>query len=274
MGDMHFADVAESVGPRLYSTALRLCRRPEDAEDLVQETLLQGFRKWDQFEGRANPSTWLYTIAARLCQRRHRRRAGEPARLESLSELLPSPHDRIPVLASGDNPLDEHVRREAERTVGKALATLPAAFRLPLVLADIAELSTPDIARVLGLKEATVKTRIHRARLALRRALVSRLPSRLAPPPDHDRQVCLDLLAAKQEALDRHVPFRFSGDELCARCRALFQTLDLGRDVCVSLGRAELPDSLRALIRAGGAGDSVRRHRTVASHPRRRVPSR
>jgi RNA polymerase sigma-70 factor (ECF subfamily) len=248
-----FAAVAKTVAPRLYRVALRMCRHREDAEDLVQDTLLQGFRRWDQFEGRANPSTWLYTIAARLCQRRRRRRSGEPARLESLSELLPSPDDPIPALASGKSPLDEHVRREAERAVGAALATLPPHFRLPLVLADIAELSTPDISRVLGLKEATVKTRIHRARLAVRRALLSRLPSKPAPPPGHDRQVCLDLLAAKQEALDRHMPFPFSGDELCERCRALFQTLDLGRDLCHTVATDELPESLRALIRSGGA---------------------
>ena len=270
-----FAVVAGTVAPRLYRMALRMCRRPQDAEDLVQDTLLQGFRKWGQFEGRANPSTWLYTIAARLCQRRQRRRAGEPARLESLSELLPSPTDPVPALASGDSPLDAHVRREAERVVGEALATLPPQFRLPLVLADIAELATSEIATVLGLKEATVKTRIHRARLALRRALAARLPSKPAPAPDHDREVCLDLLAAKQEALDRRVPFPFSGQELCARCQSLFATLDLGRDICGRLDAHALPPSLRALIKARGAaaGPAPRLARpapTVRRTPRRR----
>jgi RNA polymerase sigma-70 factor (ECF subfamily) len=250
--DNDFGSVAAEVAPRLYRMALRMCGRAEDAEDLVQDTLLQGFRKWDQFEGRANPSTWLYTIASRLCQRRHRRRSGEPSRLESLSELLPSPHDPIPALASGDTPLEEHVRGEAERVIGEALARLPPQFRLPLVLVDIAELSTPEIARVLGLKDATVKTRIHRARLALRRAVVSRLPSRPAGPPDHDRAVCLDLLAAKQEALDRHAPFPFSSQALCARCRSLFATLDLGREICATVSGGELPESLAALIRWRG----------------------
>ena len=248
MADTDFAAVAETTAPRLFRAAMRMCRNQADAEDLVQETLLQGFRKWPQFEGRSNPSTWLYTIAARLCQRRHRRRAGEPARLESLSDLLPSPHDAIPALGPEDNPLDEHVRREAERVVGEALAALPGPFLLPLVLADIAELSIPEIAQILGLKEATVKTRIHRARLKVRRVLLARLPSRTAPPPDHDRQVCLDLLRAKQEALDRHAAFPFSSDALCVRCQSLFATLDLGREVCAGLG-GELPPSLRALIR-------------------------
>jgi RNA polymerase sigma-70 factor, ECF subfamily len=249
-----FSVVAETVAPRLYRIAMRLCGNPADAEDLVQETLLQAFRKWRQFEGRSEASTWLYTIAARLCQRRHRRRSGEPARLASLSDLLPNESDPVVALPSADEgPLDAHVRNEAERAVAAALTRLPQHFRLPLVLADIAELSTPEIARILDLKEATVKTRIHRGRLLIRRVLLEHLPARPAPPPDHDRQVCLDLLQAKQDALDRHVPFPFSNDELCVRCRSLFATLDLGADVCGHLGLGEVPDSIRTLVQQSRA---------------------
>jgi RNA polymerase sigma-70 factor (ECF subfamily) len=249
--DASFADVAERVAPRLYRIGLRMCGKPDEAEDLVQETLLQGFRKWEQFEGRSNPATWLYTIAGRLCQRKHRRRAGEPARLESLSDLLPVPGEPVLALPASDEggPLNEHVRKDAERAVAGALAKLPAPARLSLVLADIAELSIPEIAGILGLKEATVRTRVHRARLQLRRALLEQLPVRQAPPPDHDRQVCLDLLQSKQEAMDRGAPFPFSGQELCARCRSLFSTLDLGRETCASLGRGDLPPAIQELIR-------------------------
>jgi len=264
-----FADVAERVAPRLFRIGLRMCGKPDEAEDLVQETLLQGFRKWNQFEGRSDPATWLYTIAGRICQRRHRRHAGEPAHLESLSDLLPTPAD--PVLAltsSADGPLDEHFRKDAERAVAAALAQLPTLSRLPLVLADIAELSIPEIAEILGLKEATVRTRVHRARLRLRRALLEQLPVRHAPPPDHDRQVCLDLLQSKQDAMDRGAPFLFSGQELCARCRSLFATLDLGRETCANLGRGDLPPAIQDLIRRQRAGE------TPPPPPRRRRPGR
>ena len=252
-----FSRVAEQVAPRLYRIAVRMCRNRDEAEDLVQDTLLQAFRKWGQFEGRSDPATWLYTIAGRLCQRRHRRRAGEPPRIESLSALLPSPADPVLALpAPGEGPLDEQIRKEAEHAVVDALGRLPVQYRLPLVLADIAELSTAEIARVLGLKEATVKTRIHRARLLVRKALLDRLPGAPAPPPDHDRQVCLDLLQAKQEALDRRAPFPYSPDALCARCRSVFAALDLGRDTCASLSAGELPPALRALLREAGAAKS------------------
>jgi len=244
-----FAQVAQRTAGRLYRIGLRMCGSAEEAEDLVQDTLLQGFRKWGQFEGRSDPATWLYTIAGRICQRRHRRRAGEPTRVESLSSLLPSPDDPILSLpATGESPLDEQLRKVAEQAVSTALAHLPPDVRLPLVLADIAELSTMEIARILGLKEATVKTRVHRARLRLRRALLDQLPVRPAPPPDHDRQICLDLLQAKQDAMDRRAPFPFSTEELCARCQSVFSALDLGRDTCANLGRGDLPARLRELI--------------------------
>jgi RNA polymerase sigma-70 factor (ECF subfamily) len=269
--DRDFDRVVEHVAPRLYRMAVRMCGNPADAEDLVQETLLQAFRKWPQFEGRSEPSTWMYTIASRLCRRRHRRRAGEPRRLESLSDLLPSPSDPLVVLPSAlDSPLETHLRKEAERAVGDAIAKLPAHYRLPLVLADIAELSTPQIARVLGLRHATVKTRIHRARLQIRKVLLQRLPTQPAPPPNHDRQVCLDLLRAKQEALDRRATFEVSDQELCVRCRSLFDTLDLGRDVCGVLNQGDLPPSLQALVRTHRVATQESRRKGRVTHPAQR----
>lgn len=240
----------EDYGGKIYGLGLRLCGSPEEAEDLVQETFLQAFRNWDRFEGRSSPSSWLFTIASRVCQRRHRRRSGEPVRMEPLEKLLPSGERGVPdVPDTGEGPLDEHLRREAQEAVEAALPRIPLSFRLPLVLKDIADLSTLEIAQALGLREATVKTRIHRARLALRRELVKQLPQRPAPPPDHDRRVCLDLLQAKQEALDRGVPLPLAPGELCARCRSLFSTLDLTQEACHAIGQGELPPAVRDLLR-------------------------
>ncbi len=239
----------DAHGGRIFALGLRLCADPADAQDLVQETFLNAFRHWDAFEGRARPSTWLYTIAARACQRMQRKRAGEPAHMASLDELLPDAGAPLPDLAAlGDDPLARQLRREAQERVAGALAALPAAFRLPLVLKDIVELSIAEIARALGIKEATVKTRIHRARLALRKSLAEALPAREAPPPDHARSVCLDLLRAKQEALDRGIELDLAGAELCTRCRALFATLDLAHDACLQIGRGELPEPLHRLV--------------------------
>jgi len=242
-------ELMENDGRKMYGLALKLCRNPSEAEDLVQDTFLQAFRKWDQFEGRSEPTSWLFTIASRLCQRRQRPRSGEPQRLESLADLLPVGESSIPEIPTrDDSPLDEHLKKEARDQVERALAELPVHLRLPLVLKDIAELSVAQVAEILGIKPATVKTRVHRARLTLRRAMAEVLPRRPLPPPDHPQRVCLDLLNAKQEALDRGAEFPVPQDELCTRCQSLLATLDLTYDVCSELNISGLPEDLRRKI--------------------------
>ena len=247
--DQALERLMDEEGGRMYGLGMKLCGSSEEAEDLVQETFLQAFRKWDQFEGRSAPSSWLYTIAARICQRRNRLRSGEPTKVQSLSELLPSGQPMVAEIPSSvESQLDEQLRREARERVALALANLPIHLRLPLLLKDITELSLSQIADILGLKEATVKTRVHRARLALRKELADSLPQREAPPPDHSQKVCLDLLSAKQEALDRGVEFPVPPDELCSRCQSVMSTLDLTFDACRQLNLDSLPESLRQSI--------------------------
>lgn len=238
--------LVEAHGGRLYSLGLRFCGTPEEAEDLVQETFLSAYRGWEGFEGRARPGTWLYSIAARICQRMKRKRSGEPERLESLEAELPFGEPRMGVVpAAGEGPLDEEIRRESRERVQAAIAGLPVDFRMPLVLFEIAGLSLAEIATVLDVPAATVKTRLHRARLRIRKALEEALPTREVPPPIFAREVCLDLLHAKQEALDRGAAFEFPDRVVCERCAELFATLDLARDVCREIATGELPEELR-----------------------------
>jgi RNA polymerase sigma-70 factor (ECF subfamily) len=254
----------EQHGGRIYGLGLRLCGRPEDAEDLVQETFLKAYRKWHQFEGRSQASTWLYTIAARVCARRNRLKAGEPRRHGSLDELLQSA--RLGELGLSDaeqNPLESVLEEERQKLTEAAVSRLPKPFRLPLLLKELLELSVADTAEILGLKPATVKTRLHRARLLLAKELTRGLPRRGDPGHDHSRRACLDLLEAKQTALDRGVAFRVPRGELCARCRSVFASLDLAQEACLSLERDELPDAVRRKLL-----ESTR------SAPRRRVAAR
>ncbi len=231
-----FEEVAERLAPRLYRSAVVLCRDRDAARDVVQDTLLQAFRKWHQFEGRSDPATWLYTIAARVCRRRHRRRAGEPAVMEPLDELLPPASGPIVDVSRLSDPEAAFTSAAMQEAVKRAIAELPLNFRMSLVLVDIAEMSTAEAARILGLKEATVKTRVHRARLKLRKYLTEGLPQRTHSTCDHERRVCLDLLEAKQDALDRKVPFSMSDHALCARCASVYATLDLALATCGTLG--------------------------------------
>ena len=238
--------LVEDQGGRLYSLGLRFCGSPEEAEDLVQETFLQAYRKWPQFQGRSSAATWLYTIASRICQRFHRKKSGEPERMQSLDELLPFGEPRMAVVPDEtDGPLNQQIREDGRRQIEAAIAGLPLSFRMPLVLKEVVGCSLAEIAGILGLKEATVKTRLHRARLRIRKALEEALPEKTVPPPIYSKQVCLDLLQAKQDTLDRGVAFDFPDQLVCERCAELFATLDLAQGVCREIARGELPERLR-----------------------------
>ncbi len=234
----------ERYGDRIYSMGLRMCGSPDDAEDLVQETFLRALRSWGGFEGRSKPSTWLYTIASRACSRMQRLKAGQPRILEPLERLLPSGDEGIVQIPSGDDPETTAARHEAEEAILSAVTGLPLDFRLPFVLKEIAGLSVLEVGEVLGVNPATVKTRLHRARLRVRKAIAERLPSLDAPAPDRQREECLALLHAKQEAMDRNVPFPVSSSHLCERCRSVFETLDYASDTCLSLQSGSMPDAL------------------------------
>lgn len=236
-------------GGRILALGRRLCGKSEDAEDLLQETFLLAYRKWDQFDGRSDPFTWLYTIAARACHRMHRLRSGQPKRMASLEELLPFGSSEMPDLpAAGESPLSRQILEEAKVLVEEAVSELPPTYRMPLILKDIIGFSVLQVGEILGLKEATVKTRLHRARLRVRQEVDRIVPKTEGPPPAYSRQVCLDLLRAKQEALDRGVSFPVGDEVVCERCEAVFRTLDLGSEVCAELGRTELPEKLRRVL--------------------------
>jgi RNA polymerase sigma-70 factor (ECF subfamily) len=243
----------ESHGDRLYSLGVRFCGNHEEAEDLVQETFMLAYKNWDSFKGESSPATWLYTIASRVCQRFHRKRSGEPDHVLSLNapgaDLLPMGDELMAVVPGEDEgALADQVRRESRDAIEVAITELPQDFRMPLVLKEVAGFSLIDIATIMGIPAATVKTRLHRARLRLRQALESTLPKRALPKLAYSRQVCLDLLQAKQETLDSGVAYQFPTGIICARCSEFFAGLDLAQDVCGELAQDRLPIGLRAKL--------------------------
>lgn len=245
-------------GGTIYGLGLRICGSPQAAEDMVQETFLDAYRGWKGFEGRSEATTWLYTIARRACTRLHRTRAGEPPRMEPLEELLPGDGDPVADLARVD-PFDESVRREARERVDRALGELPLDFRMALVLVDLAELSIAEAARALGIPENTVKTRVHRARLKLRRVVEEGLPRR-AVVAEGERNTCMAMLQAKQEALDRGVELPIPGETICERCRSVFAVLDLSKEACREIREGGMPagvlERVRDALDAEGAAAS------------------
>jgi RNA polymerase sigma-70 factor (ECF subfamily) len=241
----------ETYGPRLYSVALRITGNHADAEDVVQETYLRAHRKLEQFRGDADLGTWLYRIAIRVASRLLRKRGNRGAKLKSFSELLPFGDPTLPqVPAAGSGPEAEEERAEERARVLAGIALLPPNYRIPLVLKDIAELESSQGAAVLGMKDATFKTRVHRARLMLRSTLLEGRARVALPPPAYDRQMCMDLLQAKMASLDRGVAFPVQDELVCERCKNVFDSLDYTHRLCVRVSKGEFPTELRTWIRA------------------------
>jgi RNA polymerase sigma-70 factor (ECF subfamily) len=247
-------------GPRTYALALRITGSPSEAEDVVQETFLQAYRRWETFEGRADAGTWLYTIATRLAKRRFRRRKDGSTRrslMKSFSDLSPMRDDGVVDLAvDRRQPADRLMREEARALVQEAILRLPPQYRVPVVMKDILEMPLEECAAALGLKLDTVKTRIHRARLAIRKALNDGLRTRKAPAPDYDRQLCLDLLQAKLAAMDKGRGFPIGREVMCERCQLVFAELDLGQEACAGLDDRMPPEVRKRIDRALRAAEA------------------
>lgn len=239
----------ERDGPKLYALALRLCGNATDAEDMLQETFLQAHRKWHMFRGESSPSTWLYAIAARMCKRRLRRKYGSDRNMPALSQVVP--WNESTVSATGlrlDSPFKKLEMKEASTALHAAILTIPEHFRVPLILKEMLELSIDDVALALDIKPETVKTRVHRARLMLRKALMEALPQKAAPDPVYEKQVCIDLLKAKLEAMDHGRGFPIGQEVICERCQAVFRELDLVQETCAQMASGSMPVSLRRRI--------------------------
>ena len=157
----------------MLAVARRLLRDEQEAQDAVQDAFLSAFKKIDTFDGRSRLSTWLHRIAvnAALMRLRRRARLGE----RSIEDLLPRFKDDGHRLSVGPpwQPTPDVLAQtdEMRRLVHESIAKLPEDYRNVILLRDIEELGTQQAADVLGIRPGAVKTRLHRARLALRELL-------------------------------------------------------------------------------------------------------
>src|SRR3954469_2237085 len=165
------AFAAEALGyvDSLYGTALRLTRRPADAEDLVQDTYLKAFRSASQFQRATNLKAWLFTILHNTFRNMLRHDGRNPVDVDSdFVEQAPASG------ATGHSPEELLTRATLDADLQAALDALPDAFRQAVWLRDVEELSYAEIAEVLAVPIGTVMSRISRGR----RALYERLQAR------------------------------------------------------------------------------------------------
>ncbi|HVX23074.1 MAG TPA: sigma-70 family RNA polymerase sigma factor [Acidimicrobiales bacterium] len=171
----HFTDLTMEYMPALYSAALRMTRNPSDAEDLVQETYLKAYRAFGSFTEGTNLKAWLYRILTNTYINSYRaaKRRPEISDVEDVEDLYL--YHRLSAAdgngARGRSAEDEALDSFTDDEVKAAIESLPDAFRIAVLLADVEGFSYKEIAEITDVPIGTVMSRIHRGRRALQKAL-------------------------------------------------------------------------------------------------------
>jgi RNA polymerase sigma-70 factor, ECF subfamily len=175
-GDEHAVEeLSDAYGQKIYQLAFRYLRNREDAEEVTQDVLLKVSRKVGAFRGDAALSSWIYRITFNAAMSRMRtasyHRAQEEERQASLGDGEVNSSARAD-LADWSDLADERVlRAQLRRRALRAILALPAIYRAPVVLRDLHGMSTEEASAMLKVKDQTLKSRLHRGRLILRKQL-------------------------------------------------------------------------------------------------------
>ncbi len=165
-----FARFVQTHSPAIYRLALRMLNNPQDAEDILQETFIKAYQNLPRFDGRSKLSTWLYRIATNEALMLIRRRKPEALSVEA-PEGNSEMQETLEIVDWSHMPEEALLSDEVRQYLRQAIDALPHTLKTVFLLREIEGLSTRETAEVLGLSEAAVKTRLSRARLALRERL-------------------------------------------------------------------------------------------------------
>jgi RNA polymerase sigma-70 factor, ECF subfamily len=241
---------------RVYGFGMKMCRDSEDAKDVLQDTLLAAARNVRDFRGASSISTWLYTIARSFCIKHRRRSKFAPEAEESLD--APSTAKAARELADPTRAADESLAgHQVQAALERAVAALDPMYREVLVLRDMEGLTAPETAEVLGLTVEAVKSRLHRARLAVRAVVAPLLgvaPSATEPAVPAAR-MCPDVLRLFSEHLEGEISSALCAEleghvAACPACRAKCDSLQRTLVVCKNAPAPEVPATVQASVRA------------------------
>jgi RNA polymerase sigma-70 factor (ECF subfamily) len=252
--------VEEAIGllqNTVYSFSMKVCGHPEDAEDTMQEVL---FRSLDHLAKIHDPqalAVWLYTVTKNRCWRMRRKPSHASKYLLSLDELMPDEAELGRLLQdTAESPEDRLLHAEQDHLLHQAVLRIPAQLRLVLVLCDMEELTTEQVAQVLNLQPGTVRVRLHRARLSVRKEMnkllevapqkadsrnrVKKKSKDLLAHSEQRSTECRELFSNLSEYLDGRVEPRtceaMRGHiEACPACIAFLRKLRTAIDQCRSL---------------------------------------
>ena len=231
----------ELIQQTVFSFSMKLCGHRQDAEDTSQEVLFKAAEHLPKLEDPSRLTTWLYTVTKNACLMRRRKAKSAPDEMLSLDQLMPD-REELETLGKSVSDSPEHLvlrEKEAER-VRQAVLRIPPRYRLILALHDMEELSTEDVARITGLSENTIRVRLHRARLFVRKELSRRRrveatsslvhkPARKTPAQERP-QSCREMFAALSDYLDERLDDSVCGElekhmSGCVACQAFLQDL-------------------------------------------------
>ena len=213
----HVEQALELLQNTVFSFSMTVCGHREDAEDTMQDVLLKAIPYLAKFDNPKALTTWLYTVARNHCWMSRRKSKFAPKEHLSLEELMPDAAelDHIrEMAAAGPSPEGSAIARQDTEQLQQAILKLPPPYRIVLVLHDVEELSTDEIARILNLKEGNVRVRLHRARLFVRKEL-----SQLAPKPAHQARTAQEVPAPIPEDGTKGKPAR------SRHCKQIFANL-------------------------------------------------
>lgn len=214
----------------IFSFSMKVCGHREDAEDTAQDTVIQAVPALAKIRSPQGLAVWLYKVARSRCLMSRRKSKFAPKSSLSLDELMPDRHDLEALLAAHTaDPERIAAAAETAKRIQEAVQQLPPEYRLVLVLHDMEELSNEEVAQVTGLQPATVRVRLHRARLFVRNSLAGKGPRKRAHKAARERG-CRELFAALSDYLDHELDASVC-DRLekhmggCQPCEAFLESL-------------------------------------------------
>jgi RNA polymerase sigma-70 factor (ECF subfamily) len=235
----------------VYRFGMKMCRNHEDAEDVLQETLIAAARTMKGFRGASSMSTWFYSIARSFCIKKRRKSKFAPAREESLEQDAGAD---VRALADPGRSPEEHLQAaQLEQALKDAISSLDDKYREILILRDVEGLTAPEVAEVTELSVAAVKSRLHRARAQLRDAMGPILEMDTPVPPQTGEQ-CPKILEMFSQNLEGEISTDLCAEMQvhvngCAHCQATCSSLNRVLSVCKASPTPEVPERIQTAVR-------------------------
>ena len=226
----------------VFSFSMKVCGHREDAEDTAQDVLMKSIRHLQKIEEPKALAVWLYKVTRNRCWMSRRRSKFAPQQTLSLEELMPDSEELASIATDPENtPEIQALSKQESKRVHQAVLRIPPEYRLILVLHDIEDLNTTEVAQITGLREGTVRVRLHRARLFVRRELAKPAIAKKRKRKTKNKPVeCKRLFAGLSDYIDQRVD-DLTCDRIekhladCPACVAFVNDLSRAVERCRSL---------------------------------------